>query len=89
MDKIDYDNGKFEFPKVRDMIDFKHIDGTPDGGYALRILRAYRQACNTKWIIEGENVEKSRALYDAMNEHQDLRAKELDKAIEILIKHSE
>ena len=83
------DGMRLNFPKVRDAVEFKHIDGTPDGNYALRILRAYRQACNTKWIIEGENVEKLRALYDAMNEHQDLRAKELDKAIEILIKYSE
>jgi len=77
------DLSEFNFPKVRDMVEFKHIDGTPDGNYALRILRAYREACNTKWIIVGEH-EKPRALYDAMNKHQDLRAKELDKAIEIL-----
>jgi TPR repeat protein len=77
---------EFDFPKVRDMVEYKHIDGTPNGMYALRILRAYREACNTKWIIEGEH-EKARALYDMMNEHQDQRAKELDKAIEILMKH--
>jgi len=79
----------FEFPKVRDMIDFKHVDGTPDGKYALRILRAYREACNTKWIIEGENIEKARSLYEAMNEHQNQRAAELDKAIEILERHGD
>lgn len=79
---------EFDFPKVRDMIDFKHIDGTPDGKYALRILKAYRQACNTKWIIEGV-ADNSKLLYDAMNEHQDQRAKELDEAIEILEKNSD
>ncbi len=79
---------KFNFPKVRDMVEYKHIDGTPDGKYALRILKAYREACNTKWIIEGDH-EKARALYDAMNEHQNQRAKELDEAIEILSKYSE
>lgn len=73
---------KSDFPKVRDMVDFKHIDGTPDGNYALRILKAYREACNTKWIIEGDTTAKP--LYELMNEHQDQRAKELDKAIEIL-----
>jgi hypothetical protein len=79
----------FDFPKVRDEIDPKnyHINGTPDGKYALRILKFYRQLCNCKWIIEGEDVEKARALYDAMNEHQDQRAKELDEAIRILEKH--
>jgi|GEM_PF-5429136 hypothetical protein len=76
---------KFDFPKIRDVVDYKHIDGTPDGRYALRILKAYRAACNMKWIIEGDT--EAKALYDAMNEHQDQRAKELDKAIEILEKN--
>lgn len=76
----------FDLPKVRDEIDPKnyHINGTPDGKYALRILKFYRQLCNCKWIVEGEDVEKARVLYDTMNEHQDQRAKELDEAIRIL-----
>lgn len=73
-----------ELPKIRDQIDIKNhfVDGTPDGNYAIRILLAFRARCNEKWIIEGDT--KAKALYDAMNEHQDLRAKELDKAIALL-----
>lgn len=73
-----------DFPNTRDEIDPKnyHIDGTPDGNYALRILKFYRNRCNEKWIIEGDTELK--ILYDTMNKHQDQRAKELDKAIEIL-----
>lgn len=79
-----------DLPKIRDDMDMKemHIDGTPDGNYALRILQAYRRRCNGKWIVEGKFAEtNAKLLYDAMNEHQDLRAKELDKAIEILRKY--
>ena len=72
-----------ELPKIRDEISTGYIiDGTPNGGYALRILRHYRARCNEKWIIDGDT--EARVLYDAMNEHQDLRAKELDAAIAIL-----
>jgi TPR repeat protein len=76
-----------DLPKCRDEIDPKdyHVDGTPDGNYALRILKFYRELAKTKWIIEGDH-EKAKALYDAMNEHQDQRAKELDEAIKILEK---
>ena len=78
-----------ELPQLRDEIDPKnyHIDGTPDGKYALRILRFYRELARTKWEIEGIKFgDKSRVLYDAMNQHQDQRADELDKAIAILEK---
>jgi hypothetical protein len=76
-----------ELPKIKDRIDMKHqyIDGTPDGQFALRILKFFRARCNEKWIVEDVD-EKARAIYDAMNEHQDLRAKELNKAISILSK---
>ena len=79
---------KFDLPKVRDEIDVRnyHIDGTPDGRYALRILRFYRELARTKWIVDGDH-EKTRALYDAMNDHQDQRAKEIDEAIRILEEH--
>lgn len=77
-----------DLPKIRDQIDAKnlHIDGTPDGNYALRILTFYRARCNEKWIIEGDT--EAKVLYDAMNEHQDLRAAELDRAIATLSDHS-
>ncbi len=60
-----------------------HVDGTPDGKYALRILKAFRAQCNTKWVVSGLPEERT-LLWKTMNEHQDQRAAELDKAIEIL-----
>jgi hypothetical protein len=77
-----------ELPKIRDEVNSRNwiIDGTPNGEYALRILKAYRARCNEKWIVEGCD-EGTKRIYDAMNEHQDLRAKELDKAILILVKN--
>jgi len=60
-----------------------HVDGTPDGKYALRILKLYRERAKVKWVVsglsDGENI-----IYDHMNATQDERAKELDKAIDIL-----
>ena len=61
-----------------------HIDGQPDGNYALRILQYYRLRCNEKIIISGEGTVNIKRVYDIMNEHQDQRAKELDKAIKVL-----
>lgn len=76
-----------ELPKIKDRIDIRYhyVDGTPDGSYALRILEAFRTRCNEKWILEGFD-EGTQRVYDAMNGHQDLRAKELDYAIAILKK---
>lgn len=72
-----------ELPPVRNQMDMMYIDGTPRG-YALRILRAYRNQCDEKWIVSG--IDEKRALvYDLMNKHQDERAKELDKAIDFLL----
>lgn len=78
---------EIEFPKVRDEINPKdyHIDGKPDGEYALRILKFYRELARTKWIVEGMDS-KTELVYDAMNMHQDMRAEELDAAIAILMK---
>lgn len=57
-----------------------HIDGTPNEDYVLRILRAYRQNCDCRWVvISGESP-----LIDFMNECQDKRAKLLDEAIKVL-----
>ena len=78
-------NKEFDFPPVRDEINPRdyHIDGTPDGKYAIRILRFYRELCNCKWVVNGmEDNEK--LIYDLMNVHQDQRALELDEAIKIL-----
>jgi len=74
-------------PKIKDQIDSKSqfVNGRPDGGYALRILILYRAKCNEKWMVEGLDAGTTE-IYNMMNEHQDLRAKELDKAIDILTK---
>ncbi len=58
-----------------------HVDATPDDDYPLRILRAYRENCNCKWVADPPS-----ALTDMMNEHCDKRAAILDKAIECLEK---
>jgi hypothetical protein len=71
-----------ELPKIRNEMNLREmsVDATPDGGYALRILRAYRMRCNEKWIVEGFK-ENEKLIYDVMNDAQDKRAIELDKAI--------
>jgi hypothetical protein len=76
---------EMDLPEIRNVIDPKnyHVDGTPDGQYALRILRFYRQLCDTKWVVEGIS-DGSEHLYTLMNTHQDQRAIELDEAIRIL-----
>jgi hypothetical protein len=72
-------------PKIQNEIDPRNIiiNATPDGRYAVRILEYYRLRCNEKWIVTGV-PENERAFYDAMNETQDKRAKELGKAIAML-----
>lgn len=75
----------FTLPKIRDEIDPKnyHIDGTPDGNYAIRILQFYRELARCKWDVSCGS-ERLKTLYDTMNEHQDMRATELDAAIRVL-----
>jgi len=63
--------------------EIKHVDATPDGNYALRILRAYRENCNVKWA-NSANGAVTNPLFQEMNRHQDERAKELDSAIAVL-----
>ena len=69
-------------PEIRNELNMREmsIDATPDGGYALRILRTYRMRCNEKWIVKGIS-DNEKLIYDAMNDAQDKRAIELDKAI--------
>lgn len=56
-----------------------HVDATPDGKYAIRILKCYLERARVKFIIE-DNDE----LFVFMNECQDKRVKELTEAIDIL-----
>ena len=74
-------------PPTQDSVDWKnyHVDATPDGEYALRILKLYRERARTKWIVSGLS-DDAKLLYDYMNETQDKRLEELNKAIEILEK---
>lgn len=58
------------------------VDATPDGGYALRILRTYRADCDYRWSesTTGLKIPKGSFL-NALNKMQEDRAKELDEAI--------
>ena len=61
------------------------IDATPDGGYALRILRRYRQDAYTRWADStDEDRPVTNLLLVAMNQMQEKRVAELDKAIAAL-----
>ena len=60
-----------------------HLDVTPDGKYAIRILKCYLERAKIKFKVE--NMEDSEIeLFDYMNECQDKRAVELEKAIKTL-----
>ena len=60
-----------------------NIDGTPDEGYPLRILRAYRENCNCRWTTDTEgNCEN--IVFHQMNEDNRERAAILDRAIAVL-----
>ena len=63
------------------------IDATPDGDYALRLLRAYRDDCDLIWA-ETSGKKSKNLLIVEMNRLQKLRAKELNKAIFYLTKLS-
>ena len=60
------------------------VDGTPDGGYAIRILEAYRIRCDFKHTVHESYDPSLRDYLNGLNEVQDKRAVELDKAIEVL-----
>jgi hypothetical protein len=77
----------FNFPEVRNYIECHHVNGTPDGEYALRILEHYRQCCDTVWKVDGLS-KNERVIYEYMNECQKRRAEELDRAIQILRSHT-
>ena len=60
------------------------IDATPDGNYALRILQAYREDCNTSWSDNTAGLKIKNPLIKELNQLQVDRAKELDRAIKRL-----
>lgn len=60
-----------------------HIDATPDGKYAIRILKCYLERAHIKFKVEGMEDSEIK-LFDYMNECQDKRVVELEKAIKTL-----
>lgn len=64
-----------DLPPITQQI-IQHVDGTPNAGYVLRILKAYRENCNCRW----DAIPPS-PIFDAMNRAQVKRAKLLDEAI--------
>ena len=67
----------------RNHIERKHIDATPDDGYPIRILRAYRADCDMRWADTSDG-DVGNPLTVALNEMQDKRAAILNKAIAAL-----
>lgn len=65
----------------RKWIGRKYIDATPDGGYALRILQAYRQDCDTQWSDNTAGLKISNPFLVELNKLQEERAKEISQAI--------
>ena len=63
-----------------------YIDGTPNADYPIRILRAYRENCNCIWADTTEGKGSENPMLKMMNEHNEQRAKLLDKAIALLEK---
>ena len=62
-----------------------YVDATPDEGYPLRILEAYRERCNYKWSTTSSEIDTGiNKIMGVMNDAQDERANILDKAIAIL-----
>ena len=71
-------------PKDKNRVDHQYIDGTPKG-YALRILKHYRKMCDIRYKADGVFEDEGK-FWTMANEIQAERAKELDRAIEILKK---
>ena len=57
----------------------RHVDATPDGKYAIRILKCYLERARVKFKVDGNTADNE--LFNFMNECQDKRVVELEKAI--------
>ena len=57
------------------------VDETPDEGYPLRILRAYRQQCDCRWSESTTDAETQNPMFKMMNAQCEQRAHILDRAI--------
>lgn len=69
----------FKLPELDRPLCNTHVDATPDGKYAIRILKCYLERARAKFKVE-DNEE----LFLFLNECQDKRVMELEKAIKIL-----
>ena len=69
-----------KFPELTEM-PVLHVDATPDEEYPLRILHAYRENCNSKWVESTDGSEPLNLVMIQMNEDCDRRARILDRAI--------
>ena len=59
----------------------RFIDATPDESYPIRILKAYRDACDEVWTDNSAGREPSNPVCRLMAEAQKRRAAILDKAL--------
>jgi hypothetical protein len=66
--------------------DYLYIDSTPDEGYPLRILEAYRRGCDVIYSSSSTALDETSPVMKIMNDAQRKRAELLDKAIERLKK---
>lgn len=69
----------FKLPELDRPLTNLHVDATPDGKYALRILKCYLERARAKFKVEDDDE-----FFTFMNECQDKRVVELEKAIDIL-----
>src|SRR3990167_5048390 len=56
-----------------------YVDATPDGNYALRLLRQAREDCDIKWSDNTAGLNIKNPLLKVLNNLQKERAKELEK----------
>lgn len=61
----------------------EHVDCAPDENYPVRILQAYLQRAQVKWVVEGLSAGEIRVC-EEMNKAQDKRAQILSRAITTL-----
>ena len=69
----------FKLPQLDRPINKCRVDATPDGKYAIRILKCYLERARAKFIINDDDE-----FFKFMNDCQDKRVVELEKAIKIL-----
>lgn len=78
------DNLRAEVERLRStLVNLKahnYVNAFPDGGYAMRILQSYREMCD-QYVSDDITGGPTNPVYIAMNEANEKRKIELDKAI--------